>query len=398
MADLQLLEHLQTERAERERVRYFPRQLLTPDDMVTDQDYIRDKLRRHNRFLHGWGVVCGLEVTPAANGNAPWRIKIGQGYALGPYGDEIYVPEPVYLDLAQCGPEAATDPCEPDRLRSCPGGGKELYIAMKYTECLARPVRAMPAGCTCEEEACEYSRIRDSFQIECLTRLPPSHQPKQGYLLCDFYNRKQLPSCPPCPTDPWVVLAKVTLPADREVIKDIDNFVRRPIFSTAVLQERLIACCCVEKVQPYPFKVNNVRILGGNREFSGEELFNWEDEHDPKKPIQLTKPEFVTIIVEFSEPLDCTAMELGNTFTVMEKGEGNVSNNGKIKCSQNEGTYEWSGSLDVGTFTVTLRGDGEKYIESTNNNRLDGEPHTKLPSGDDKPGGDFTFQIKIPPL
>jgi hypothetical protein len=43
-----------------ERVKYFSRQLLTADDMTADQDYFRNKMRRHNRYLHGWGVVCGM--------------------------------------------------------------------------------------------------------------------------------------------------------------------------------------------------------------------------------------------------------------------------------------------------------------------------------------------------
>ena len=38
----------------RNRVRYFPRQLLTADDMRTEQEYLREKLRRHNRLLHRW--------------------------------------------------------------------------------------------------------------------------------------------------------------------------------------------------------------------------------------------------------------------------------------------------------------------------------------------------------
>src|SRR5262245_15867170 len=118
MADLQLLDCLQPGLVTLERVRYFTRQLLTADDMVTDQDYIRQKLRRHNRFLHGWGAVCGLEVTAAPTADAPWRVRIGSGYALGPYGDEIYVAEPVHLDLARCDSGAVTDPCEPGLLHT----------------------------------------------------------------------------------------------------------------------------------------------------------------------------------------------------------------------------------------------------------------------------------------
>src|SRR5260370_36600060 len=97
-----------------ERVNYFPRQIMTVDDMVAEADYFREKLRRHNRYLHGWGVVCGLDVTAAPIAGAPARGQIGTGYALGPYGDEIYVGEPVFLDLSLCSGEAVPRPFDPD--------------------------------------------------------------------------------------------------------------------------------------------------------------------------------------------------------------------------------------------------------------------------------------------
>src|SRR6516165_1991752 len=112
MPNMTLTECLQPETVTVERVNYFPRQLLTADDMFADQEYFLLKLRRHNRFLHGWGTVCGLVVTAAPTSDLPWQVQIGAGYALGPYGDEIYVAEPVSLDLASCS-AGPTDPCEP---------------------------------------------------------------------------------------------------------------------------------------------------------------------------------------------------------------------------------------------------------------------------------------------
>jgi hypothetical protein len=250
MADLQLLDCFQPELVRLERVRFFPRQLLTAADMVTEQDYIRQKLRRHNRFLHGWGVVCGLEVVPQPTAQAPWGVEITPGYALGPYGDEIYVAEPVYLDLAQCGPDAVTSPCEPDVLEGPSDvSGGTLYVAIKYAECTSQPVRAMPAGCACEEVACEYSRIRDSFELACLTELPPS---PPSPLLCEVIAEGTVPPCPLCPEEPWVVLATVVLPAPGVPVggDDVDNLtVRRQLYSTAMLQHQLIDCCCGPREQ-----------------------------------------------------------------------------------------------------------------------------------------------------
>jgi hypothetical protein len=259
MANMTLTECLQPELVTVERVNYFPRQLLTADDMFADQEYFMLKLRRHNRFLHGWGTVCGLVVTAAPTTDLPWQVQISGGYALGPYGDEIYVAEPVLLDLATCG-SGPTDPCEPNLLLgsgATSSAGATVYVAIQYSECFSRPVRVMPSGCGCDDTACQNSRIRDSFQIQCLSVLPPSYLLAPPIsTLCDDINNRQVPDCPPCPSDPWVVLASVVLPASRGIpVGDInvDNIsVRRQIVSTALLQEQLIECCCGPTPTPTP--------------------------------------------------------------------------------------------------------------------------------------------------
>jgi hypothetical protein len=259
MPELQTLDCLKPGLGKLERVKYFNRMLLTAEDMRTDQDFVLQKLRRHNRFLHGWGVVCGLIVTPAPTAEQAWRVQIGGGYALGPFGDEIFVGEPVFLDLATCGPGSVTNPCEPGlMLTATRAAGPVVFVAIKYAECRARPVLSMPGGCGCEDEACEYSRIRDSFSLECLADLPASHKPDpDAPTLCDIARGRRLLTCLPCPTEPWVVLAKVTLPGSRNTAvaeTGIDNRppLRRLVFSTALIQQQVIDCCCGREPEPPP--------------------------------------------------------------------------------------------------------------------------------------------------
>jgi hypothetical protein len=47
------------------RLRYFHGQLLSHYDFQAEQNYFRERLKLHNRCLHGYGTVCGLEVVPA---------------------------------------------------------------------------------------------------------------------------------------------------------------------------------------------------------------------------------------------------------------------------------------------------------------------------------------------
>ena len=46
-----------------ERPRFFSSKLLRTEDLALEQQYFREKLRRHNRNLHGFGIVSGLKVT-----------------------------------------------------------------------------------------------------------------------------------------------------------------------------------------------------------------------------------------------------------------------------------------------------------------------------------------------
>lgn len=215
-----------------ERTRFFPRQLITPDDLTQDQHYFREKMRRHNRLLHGWGVVCGLRVR---QGGGDCEIDVEHGYALSPQGDEILVPETVTMDLcledidgngvSACG--NALDPwCSDIRVSRRPG--EPLYIAIRYDECHARPVRVQSNGCGCAEEACEHSRIREGYALKVLTRLPkhyPTTMPRPNLddvVRCSREDEAGR-ECPDCVTEPWVILATVMLGTDG-AITDIDCF------------------------------------------------------------------------------------------------------------------------------------------------------------------------------
>ena len=221
-----------------ERPRYFPRQMITPGDMTLEADYFRDRLRRHNRLLHGWGVVCGAMVCPVAGsdgtGTQPWKVKVQPGYILGPYGDEIVIASEWTIDLRTDGVTVtASDPsgelvdpwCSEVMVERKPG---KVWVAIKYKEIMARPVRVQPAGCGCDEAQCEYSRWCDGYEVGFLNACPSSHQqppPEPG--------KGPLIGCPPCPSDPWVVLAEVEL-GDNGKINTIDNCsCRRMVWSFA---------------------------------------------------------------------------------------------------------------------------------------------------------------------
>jgi hypothetical protein len=199
-----------------ERPRYFPRQVITADDLSLDQDYFRDKLRRHNRMLHGWGIVCGGKVEPVKD--TPWLVKVNPSYIIGPYGDEINIQHVVCCDLRiKCGSSVASEPSDPcadsvTQLPPTPGG--TFFVVVRYRQDMARPVRVSPSGCGCGENPCEHSRWRDGYELCVLDALPASHMPPQAV---PKLGPGEAPDCPSPPVDPWVVLAKVTVDKDGAV-------------------------------------------------------------------------------------------------------------------------------------------------------------------------------------
>ena len=131
-----------------QRLRYFFGQVIGVDDLEQEQLYHREKARRHNRLLHGWGIVSGLEVRAGTQGAR--KVTILPGYALDRQGEEIVVPRSVAVDL------------------SGHAAGTTVYVAVRYDERPERPVPT-PLGQ-------QYSRVRDTFAVEVLTR-PPRQKP-----------------------------------------------------------------------------------------------------------------------------------------------------------------------------------------------------------------------------
>ncbi|AOY79960.2 hypothetical protein BJP36_08525 [Moorena producens JHB] len=83
-----------------QRPNYFTAQFLVEEDFNDEQAYHRDMRLRHNRLLHDWGVVAGLEVTKVGDK----KIAVSEGMAMDKDGREIIVlpnspvPDTINLD------------------------------------------------------------------------------------------------------------------------------------------------------------------------------------------------------------------------------------------------------------------------------------------------------------
>jgi hypothetical protein len=196
-----------------ERPLYFQDQMLTAQDFADEQDYFRQKLRRHNRLLHGWGVVCGLRVTDAPEGCA---VVVSPGYALDPCGDEILVEKEERLGLprARHTEDGATEPRAESKHAACPDG--VWYVAIRYAEI---PCEFVPAlGKSGEDDRVQPSRIRESYELRALPAPPAGY--KAGRVLRQQILLEECSPCPPDPDERWVVLGEVRVEGGRIRVRE----------------------------------------------------------------------------------------------------------------------------------------------------------------------------------
>ncbi|MEO8418319.1 MAG: hypothetical protein ABI475_06315 [Methylophilaceae bacterium] len=139
-----------------ERVNYFPGQLLSVSDLRVEQAYFLAKLRRHNRYLHGWGVVSGLKVAMANSS----EIVVDPGVAIDCAGNEIHV-------------------CAQLRFK-IPKTLDVHFVVLQYTESETSPIsNAFGSAPTLFEEL-TFTRIREGFLIDIVDIDPTSGHRGKG--------------------------------------------------------------------------------------------------------------------------------------------------------------------------------------------------------------------------
>jgi hypothetical protein len=125
------------------RPHFFDGQLIDAATLQSEQAYYREKHRRHNRHLHGFGIVSGLTISIQANADRDTdRIVVEPGCAIDGYGEEITVAEPIRLALAVAGDAA--------------------YVSLRHWDhpCASVPLDGAPSV-VCTEEVCVMSVVGD---------------------------------------------------------------------------------------------------------------------------------------------------------------------------------------------------------------------------------------------
>src|SRR6185503_5087180 len=134
------------------RPRFFSGQLLTEEDLNRLDHYIVAKQKLHNRYLHGWGVACGLDVVCDACGEG--SVIVRSGYALAPCGEDVIVCNDVRVPvcdlISACRETPDPDCLAPTIDRGCDDPVQEWILAICYDETPSRGVAPLRSSCGCE--------------------------------------------------------------------------------------------------------------------------------------------------------------------------------------------------------------------------------------------------------
>jgi len=235
-----------------ERNNYFYGKRMTARDFQDEQCYFNEKRWLINRTVHGWGVVCGLDVKPTKDNKG---VEITPGLAIDCCGREILVcgdAEDRYVPLIYDEIPKPHECDQPQSKEEQQSGIKHIAICLEYDEC-KREVVNLPSIACDETEKHEFNRIRDSwkitpisipqeFQDETLPFCQRTNEEKEQSLdsyLCEKITK----GCQHCPDCPCIILAVVTVDENGEVKdEDIDTCNRRKLVYNNQLLFDQISC------------------------------------------------------------------------------------------------------------------------------------------------------------
>jgi hypothetical protein len=158
------------------RPRFFAGQLLTDEDLNRLDSYIRGKNRLHNRMLHGWGTVNGLEVSCTPCGNT---LTVSAGYALSPCGEDIVLCDDAIVPICDlinaCRDRPEVD-CRPyaGREDDCFDTEQEWVLAICYDETPTRGVAALRG--TSAVSSCTHGNGSAAGDCGCQVKSDPRGQ------------------------------------------------------------------------------------------------------------------------------------------------------------------------------------------------------------------------------
>jgi hypothetical protein len=179
---------------------------MTARDFRDEQEYFLARRRLHLRALHGWGVVCGLEIEPHPDADcraAGW-VVVRPGIAVDCHGREVILTErtPVCLPalMRDDAPHEEAPPGDGYDPNGKPGqewdttgrpdDDKDFLLGIRYAEVCVEPVPVL-----IDESGCRQRTTPNRVREQPAFRFRP-------YQECDGCWLPHGPNCASCPPNP----------------------------------------------------------------------------------------------------------------------------------------------------------------------------------------------------
>jgi hypothetical protein len=394
-------------------------------DVLHFQMEQRYGIARHalsNRLTLGDGVLCGLGVTVVDG-----KLCVAPGVAVDVFGREIVVAAPVCID-----PWAPPDPCEehPSLARNV---AHVVTLCLAYRECLTEYGPVLVPDCDTKSRSAAGTTV-ESYLLRVVEGEPPAVESHLSQELChtlfaaEAADRRRLlcegleGDCAPG-SNPCVTLARVELTVQGTIGAIQTCAVRPRVYSNAVLLD-LILClaekldeCCGGTPTPHPEpETSPLKVVRlGLMSVSQKEGVQLIAALHPGMPNVVNNRTVNAIDVVFSAPVAFKTVTTPSDFDQDPKSFTFIVTGHLTEAGVNLPVRTIPGKIvgidprhvrfllpeEIGEFgrgdyeLLLVAGDAkEPGIRGREGQLLDGEP-IALPSGNDKPGGDFKLKFKI---
>ena len=148
------------------RNNYFTGKMMGAAEFIAETRYHQDKLRMHQVRLHGWGVVCGLDVVEHGSEACRKRyVIVRPGSAVDCCGYDILVEDDEVLDLLDYKGVVDLNRENPAKLHT-------LGICVRFEECTTETVPVLYDDCGCNDDGCAPNRILESYAFDVIVDPP----------------------------------------------------------------------------------------------------------------------------------------------------------------------------------------------------------------------------------
>ncbi len=156
------------------RLRFYLGKPMGVADFNDLQFYPQAKIRFHEQRLHGVGVVLGLGASVFSGSTTV--LRVARGAAIDRCGREIVVGLDQCIDVAawmarELARRQAIDPATTWPATDLDANGKlPLRVVLRYRECAVSPEAAPRDPCGCDDNGCEFGRVREGFELDLMTK------------------------------------------------------------------------------------------------------------------------------------------------------------------------------------------------------------------------------------